>query len=230
MERQYRNFQSIEDVPPILQSVFYVDLPNDGYQIVHGVNERNIDKICSGEPYLLKNEPWAVQFPAYRLRTLETYPYLTPYQPISPNEADRLGIELIFMANRSLIPNAMMLKGSDFGYIGELGFPGKSAHIDFTGITRTQPKSNDRKNAIDFFYQTIAKKDTDRSDALHVTTVDQLNSNGFITYFAPIKNYPLHLRICDLNIIQKFINNDYINDDDKKKSAERLCKLWEAYY
>lgn len=229
MERQTRHFQSINEVPPILQSVFYIELGENDYQIVYGLSQNNLTKICSDKPYHRAEEPWAVRYNQYRFRILETYPFLTPYTPLSIHDANRLNITIAMMGNKSLIPNALRLRYRDFSSIYNLSFPGKSASIDFTNVHNKQNDS-ERREAINLYFNAVGQKDADRTDALHVTTVDHLQQNGFVPYLAPIKNHPLHVRICDVNIIDRHIKGEYITEEDKMNSAERLANLWEAYY
>lgn len=222
-----------DNIPPPLMSTIYVELANGDHQVIHGITPQTFTRFSTSERHY-NEEPYAVKYFEYRVRALEVLPYLRPFEPIDPYTAERLNLEIVMVANKKLIPECMKVRQRDFTPIGPIEYPGKSAHIDFTGISALSKKVDTKEaevKAISMFNDIVSGDyRKGRTDTLHTTTVQRLSRNGFGIWLAPIRNQPLHVRVIDENI-KAIIDEGNIPDPSLyADSAARLAELWHSHF
>ena len=130
----------------------------------------------SAENYRVDGEPRALYYSEYRATYNAVREKLTVGEVIPPD------ISVSFVGNNGLLPTSFDLRNSDRQTIGSFTIPGKSAHITFT---------NDCEVACGALFDRKAR----RTDHLYTVTAEQLETLGFSTYYLPLPNMPLHLRI-----------------------------------
>lgn len=226
---QYRDNPAT--IPPHLTSDIYVTLSNGAHQVIYGLKPEHFTQIQHRN-----EEPSAVSYPEYRVRCLEVIPHLQPFEMIHPAVAERLEIELTLLSNKKLNPTAMSVRQRDKLPIAPIMYPGKSANIDYTGIskvTNTHTDFKDENDRLIRMYNNIAfgKDDTrGKSDVLHTTTIQRLYRNGFTVFWAPLRNQSLHVRICDNEIIHTMNQGYEPTDEQYFASSERFIELWHSHY
>lgn len=130
----------------------------------------------SAENYRADGEPRALYYAEYRTTYNAVSERLTVGKVIPPD------ISVSFMGNNGLLPTSFDLKSGDRQPVGEFVTPGKSAHVTFT-------------DNCDIACGALFDRKSRRTDHLYTITAEQLETLGFSTYYLPLPNMPLHLRI-----------------------------------
>ncbi|OGK38007.1 hypothetical protein A3F03_00145 [Candidatus Roizmanbacteria bacterium RIFCSPHIGHO2_12_FULL_41_11] len=224
-------FTDFTQVPDRLKCTFPVDYWDGGQQVVNGISEETFTSIFDNaeKPFIRNGEPRAVGFWPYRIRTLEVFPHLKPYASINYNLAAKLDIEVAMIWNRNFNIKAGLIRNKDKITLGPLAYPGRSAHINFTGVCQARTP-DDIKAAINLYKRALLNQTYVRTDGLHLISVEDLFISGFTTYLAPLKNEPLHLRIVDNVLRDKLNKGQEVSQDDLENSARRLVKNWASFF
>lgn len=106
---------------------------------------------------------------------------------ITPELASALDIKVWLMGNNRLKEKDLKLRENDFYELGVLKYPGKSVHASF------YPGGD----VLDFNRVVKAMMDRPRrrEDRLWEADVETLNRRHFLTFWAPTRSCPLHLRL-----------------------------------
>ena len=120
------------------------------------------------------------------------------------------------VSNSRLSWNSFDLRGVDRNPLGEVVYPGKSAHVDFTqserGITREE---------LGIVCGAVFGRECRRQDNLYIAQLEALNQLGVVVFYAPLPNHPLHVRLT--HYLQ--IENPSLRDISKAQKEE-MVKLW----
>lgn len=129
------------------------------------------------ENYRVDGEPRALYYAEYRTAYTAVYEKLTVGKKVIP-----LDISVSFMGNNGLIPTSFDLRNADRQPVGEFITPGKSAHVTFT-------------ENCDIACGALFDRKARRTDHLYTVTAKQLEELDYFTYYLPLPNMPLHLRV-----------------------------------
>lgn len=131
------------------------------------------------ENYRLDGEPRALYYAQYRDAYLKIKGVLTPGEEVPADS------RILFVGNNGILPTSFDLRSADRQNIGEFRFPGKSAHVFFT-------------DNCDIACGAIFDRPARRTDHLYTVKSDSLVELGFHTFYLPLPNLPLHLRVVHL--------------------------------
>jgi|GEM_PF-6461008 len=177
----------------------------------------------------VSGEPLAVRCPHYRQKTLQVYSNFEPYQVIDPDLARDLDIRLCRIGRQKPYPAWVKIRPKDHLVLGSHQMPGVSSQIDFTQIS-SESSQDRRQQWIDLFAEVVLNTPPRVGSALHIAQIHTLHVNGFRSFLVPLHNHPLHVRICDTEIIQALEQEDHVTEIQYFESAEKLCRLWESFY
>lgn len=94
----------------------------------------------------------------------------------------RADLDVCLVSNNLLKPQDFDLRKVDRSVIGSFVYPGVSAHIKFT-------------NNLHEACGAIFDRDARRQDCMHIARVDLIERAGYETYYLPMPNQPLHVRL-----------------------------------
>jgi len=118
--------------------------------------------------------------------------YYREYRAKHDEVKDRLGIgelvpddlEILYVGNNTLLPTSFDLRKADREAMGEgyLALPGKSAHVAF---------SEDKEVICGAIFDRSCR----RTDHAYRIPAKELMKLGFLPFYAPTSNMPLHVRV-----------------------------------
>lgn len=130
----------------------------------------------TAENYRNDGEPRALYYAEYRTTFNKVRDILNVGEVIPPD------LNVSFVGNNGLLPTSFDLRNADRQPIGNFNIPGKSAHITFT-------------DNCDVACGALFDRKARRTDHLYTITAMQLEELDFSTFYLPLPNMPLHLRV-----------------------------------
>lgn len=130
----------------------------------------------STENYRNEGEPRALYYAEYRAT------FTAVRERLSVGEVIPSDISVSFVGNNGLLPTSFDLRNADRQPIGDFTIPGKSAHVTFT-------------DSCEVACGALFDRKARRTDHLYTVTAEQLKDLDFSTYYLPLPNMPLHLRL-----------------------------------
>lgn len=137
----------------------------------------------SKENFREDGEPRALYYADYRTT------YNTVRERLVVGEVIPPDLSVSFVGNNGLLPTSFDLRNSDRQHIGNFVSPGKSAHITFT-------------DSCEVACGALFDRKARRTDHLYTVKSLDLETLGFFSYYLPLPNMPLHLRVVHTAQIQ----------------------------
>ena len=101
---------------------------------------------------------------------------------IQPGERLPQHTLVCFLSGSNFLPTHFDLRKVDRNPLDGVPYPGKSSHIAFTYERDTT-------------YEAILDRKPKRGESVSYATVGQLAEIGFVAFYAPLPNTPLHIRL-----------------------------------
>lgn len=156
--------------------------------------------------YIHMGEPRALYWCPYRRTYEQLKGFLQEGQPIPDS------LPVVLVGNNTLHPFHFDLKKTDRGPVGNFTIPGKSAHIAFD-------------TNIHVIIGAILDRQTRRQDHAYILpAAEMLKPTGYIAFFTPQGNQPLHIRL----VHESHIGNPYL-DQVAFKYRKALAELFQRY-